>query len=71
MRLVFTLIEPEHIIWAANSWTRKHMTSICSIKNWPYSLVPTTMGTEAFKFDPNLFYTVLHFFQTYEAKDEH
>lgn len=47
-------------IWPLDGYARKHLISACEEADYRFDLVPTTMGTESYRFD-NQTYSILKY----------
>lgn len=45
-------------IWPLDQYARKHLVELCELDNYLYEVVPTTMGTDAFRYTRNLYFSV-------------
>lgn len=67
MRLGYSINRSLLELWPYDPWSRRHMVKLCDMYSLTFELVPTTMGTEALKFNQTDFDILLFVLDRYEV----
>jgi hypothetical protein len=58
MKPVFAFNDYLYEIWPLDNYARKYLTELCETHAYHYELSPTTMGTTAYKYHKDLYFSL-------------
>jgi len=58
MKPIYAFNDYLYEIWPLDQYARKHLVELCETHNYLYEAIPTTMGTDAYRYQKDLYFSL-------------